>query len=99
MEEDPLQWQKDAACKGEDRSTFFDDVKPPNGKPRKDFRKVCRGCAVKPMCLEFSLVYKVKGKWAGLTERERSRRYDKDFVSGLIDDAKESGLYVKELAM
>ena len=99
MEEDPLEWQRYAACKGVDRSTFFNDMKPPEGQARGNFRDVCRSCPVKPSCLEFALVYKVKGKWGGLTENERKKRYDKEFVDGLISDAKESGLYIKELAV
>jgi WhiB family redox-sensing transcriptional regulator len=99
MKEDPLQWQKDAACKGVHRSTFFNDIKPPAGKERLNFRDVCGTCPVKPSCLEHALIYNCKGKWGGLTEKERGHRYDKEFVRFLIEDAKESGLYIKELAV
>jgi WhiB family redox-sensing transcriptional regulator len=99
MEEDPLAWQRDAACKGVDRSTFFRDEKPSNGGSRGDFRALCRTCPVKSSCLEFALIYKCKGVWGGLSELERRKRYSKEQVEWLIDDAKESGLYVKSLTL
>jgi WhiB family transcriptional regulator, redox-sensing transcriptional regulator len=61
-------WHTLAACRGIDPDLFF----PDRGDPTQHAKAVCGGCAVRPECLEFSLVNSERfGIWGGLSERER----------------------------
>ena len=57
-----------AACSGEPLDAFFS----PQGV-RPTGRSVCEGCQVVTPCLDYALLYRVKGVWGGMTERERDR--------------------------
>jgi len=66
-------WLSDAACIGEDPELFFPiGTSPPAAEQTLRAKRVCRGCPVKPECLEWSLVtYQDAGVWGGLDEEER----------------------------
>ncbi|MFF5977041.1 WhiB family transcriptional regulator [Streptomyces sp. NPDC012769] len=80
-------WQEEAACRGVSGDTFFNDDK-------KDitFKTFCNECPVVGECLEYALIYDMKGTWGGMTERERSRIPRKN-IKFLRADAEESGLF------
>ena len=68
VEEKP--WQDQANCLGVDPDLFF----PERGASTREAKEVCRGCVVRPECLEFALVNSEKfGIWGGMSERERRR--------------------------
>src|SRR5437764_13823145 len=75
---DDTTWRAAAECRGENAVYFF----PPSHferKPEKDFREgharaLCQMCAVREVCLEYSLaVGETHGIWGGLNELERRR--------------------------
>lgn len=101
MEEGPLAWQADAICKGVDLAYFFRDQTPENGDRLSltAFKAICADCPVKSFCLEFALLYDLKGVWGGKTEKERNKKYYQDLREILIEDAKESGVFIKELCV
>ena len=63
-------WRSWAACKGMSPSLFF----PPDGDTvlAERAKEVCRGCVVRPSCLEAHLGEKF-GVFGGTTESERRR--------------------------
>ena len=64
------EWQDEANCLGVDPDLFF----PERGASTREAKEICRGCVVRPDCLEFALVNGEKfGIWGGLSERERRR--------------------------
>jgi WhiB family transcriptional regulator, redox-sensing transcriptional regulator len=72
---DPAQmaWVERARCIGEDPELFF-----PVGSTRpalqqvREAKAICRDCAVRDICLEWSLsTYQDAGVWGGLDEEER----------------------------
>ncbi len=66
----PKRWQERANCLGLDPDLFF----PERGASTRDAKSVCRGCDVRPECLEYALAQGEKhGIWGGLSERERRR--------------------------
>jgi len=95
--EDPFAWQENAPCKGVDLAYFFRDQKPKDGGVRGNYRTICKECPVKSFCLEFALLYNLQGVWGGLSEKRRNTKYYKDLQEMLIEDAIESGVYIKEL--
>ena len=63
-------WQEFANCLGVDPDLFF----PERGASTREAKEVCRGCVVRPDCLEFALANGEKfGIWGGMSERERRR--------------------------
>ena len=63
-------WREYANCLGVDPDLFF----PLRGASTEEAKAVCRGCQVKPDCLEYSLAAGEKfGIWGGHSERERRR--------------------------
>lgn len=85
-----LLWQESAQCKGADSSLF-------EGKSKKrEFKKYCNACPVKPECLEYALIYNMSGVWGGTTDEER-RRVSRIKIQLLISDYEESGLYNEDL--
>lgn len=70
------QWQRRAACRGPQSVVFF----PPSHFERKEDKRqresrakaICRSCAVKGECLDYSLeIREPHGIWGGLNEVER----------------------------
>ena len=70
-------WQRDAACKGRERTTSF---YPPVHHESRDERaerewlakEICDRCPVRQACLDCALATREPfGIWGGLTEQER----------------------------
>ncbi len=69
-EEQQNEWQDLANCLGVDPDLFF----PERGASTREAKEVCKGCVVRPDCLEFALENGEKfGIWGGMSERERRR--------------------------
>jgi WhiB family redox-sensing transcriptional regulator len=69
-EDDELGWQRLANCLGLDPDVFF----PERGESTREAKEVCRGCVVRPECLEFAVTNGERfGIWGGLSERERRK--------------------------
>lgn len=64
-----LSWQDGAPCESSDPEQFF----PGRGPGSSDAAKrVCLGCPVKDVCLEYALTHGERwGVWGGLSEVER----------------------------
>lgn len=90
MNDEVLSWQKNALCIGKPSAIFFDDEA---AYKRGYYKTICDQCPVKARCLEYALLYNMKGIWGGLTDKERSKLYSRDYVSMLREDAIESGIY------
>jgi WhiB family transcriptional regulator, redox-sensing transcriptional regulator len=84
-----LDWQENAACRGEDPDLFFATVIP-DGAGLKELaklaaahkrreskaRRICAACPVRSACLEWRLADEHQldgGIWGGLDEQERWR--------------------------
>jgi WhiB family redox-sensing transcriptional regulator len=68
VEDGELAWQDRARCAEVDGDVFF----PEKGGTSRDAKKVCRGCEVRPECLEYALRNDERyGVFGGLSERER----------------------------
>ena len=64
------QWQERALCAQTDPEAFF----PEKGGSTREAKRICQGCEVKGMCLEYALANDERfGIWGGLSERERRR--------------------------
>lgn len=85
-----LSWEENAFCKGMSSSIFFDDEAT---HKRGYYKALCGRCPVRSECLEFALLYNMRGIWGGMTDKERSRLYSHDYLEMLRDDAIESGIY------
>ena len=69
-------WQERALCAQTDPEAFF----PEKGGSTRDAKKVCVGCDVRGICLEYALAHDERfGIWGGLSERER-RKFKKEAV-------------------
>ena len=67
---DEDQWQERALCAQTDPEAFF----PEKGGSTREAKRICQGCEVKDMCLEYALANDERfGIWGGLSERERRR--------------------------
>ena len=65
-----FEWMEDAACRGEPIDSFFPESGF-NGKVR-DAVTMCKGCSVRPECLEFALANEIDyGIWGGATAPQR----------------------------
>jgi WhiB family redox-sensing transcriptional regulator len=63
-------WMARGNCAYEAPSTFF----PSDGVGVEAARRVCHGCPVQSVCLEFALTHRIDhGVWGGCSERERRR--------------------------
>ena len=72
-----LDWQRFAACKGEDPALFFDtDDETLRQRQAREARAkaVCWRCPVRLRCLDFAVREPLKwGVWGGKSEDERGR--------------------------
>ena len=69
-DDNALAWQSDALCSQTDPEAFF----PEKGGSTREAKRICQGCEVKDMCLEYALANDERfGIWGGLSERERRR--------------------------
>lgn len=69
-EAEATEWMRDGNCIGVDPDLFF----PERGASTSQAKAVCRGCRVRPECLDYALATNEKfGIWGGLSERERRR--------------------------
>lgn len=65
-----LAWMSKGNCRNEPPSRFF----PSDGVGVEIARRICAGCPVKALCLEYALEQRIKdGVWGGASERERRR--------------------------
>jgi WhiB family redox-sensing transcriptional regulator len=85
-------WQDHALCGGTETEIFFGDDR----QSQNYAKRLCNGCPVKSICLDFAIIYNMHGVWGGTTERER-RRITNFRVQMLRDDYIESGLYNSKL--
>jgi WhiB family redox-sensing transcriptional regulator len=83
---DEMWWLSDAACIGEDPELFFPiGTSTPAAEQTQRAKRICRPCAVRAECLEWSLAtYQDAGVWGGLDEEERReiRRARRRAVAG-----------------
>lgn len=77
---DELDWQIDAACRGESPDLFFPPEQPDGTHVRETAkmyapaRAICVQCPAREPCLEYALEHgECCGMWGGLTRPERSR--------------------------
>ena len=64
------QWQERALCAQTDPEAFF----PEKGGSTREAKRICMGCEVRDLCLEYALAHDERfGIWGGLSERERRR--------------------------
>jgi len=70
---DDMWWLSDARCIGEDPDLFFPiGTSAPALAQVAEAKMVCRTCAVRADCLEWSLAtFQDAGVWGGLDEEER----------------------------
>lgn len=68
-----MDWQKDAACLGEDPELFFPiGNSGPGQLQAEEAKSVCRRCPVMERCLTWAVTLgSVEGVWGGTTEGER----------------------------
>lgn len=63
-------WMAEGNCRLHPPATFF----PSDGVGVDRARKICKGCPVMGMCLEYALESRIDhGVWGGCSERERRR--------------------------
>ena len=68
-----MSWHQHAACRGEDPELFFPtgDTGPALFR-LQEAKRVCAGCAVRSLCLEWAVLAGIDyGVWGGLSEDER----------------------------
>jgi len=73
---DPLDWQRFAACRGDDATAFYPPVRTESKAERRDreriAKSVCERCPVSADCLDHALTHDERyGIWGGLTDVER----------------------------
>lgn len=71
-------WMADAACGGLDTNSFY--------KKTSDGKKLCRGCPVKPDCLDYALMTEQYGIWGGLSQNQRNRKYPIHIRNAMRED-------------
>ena len=65
-----LSWQNRGVCAEVGGDLWF----PERGEPSLPAKRVCRGCEVRELCLEYALrTHQAHGVWGGHSERERRR--------------------------
>lgn len=62
-------WKLAGLCTQVDPELFF----PSSGQPTDEAERVCTGCNVRELCLEYALEHGERGIWGGKTENERRR--------------------------
>ena len=63
-------WMAEGNCRLHPPATFF----PSDGVGVDRARKICKGCPVGEMCLDYALENRIEhGVWGGCSERERRR--------------------------
>jgi len=71
---DPLDWAKDAACRGMDSDLFFPEKGGTAPRLLDKARATCAICTVVDDCLAYAMNNKERhGFWGGLSERQRRR--------------------------
>lgn len=61
-------WKELGLCAQTDPEAFF----PYNGSSVRDAKRICQGCEVQDLCLDYALSNNESfGVWGGLSERER----------------------------
>jgi WhiB family transcriptional regulator, redox-sensing transcriptional regulator len=71
-----LDWQRDAACRGELASAFYPPLRPERKHERlareRLAKSICVRCPVREECLEHAMLADERyGIWGGLTDVER----------------------------
>ena len=68
-----MTWYEYAACRGEDPEMFFPvGTAGPALVQLREAKRVCAGCPVQSICLEWALVAGIDhGVWGGWSEEER----------------------------
>jgi WhiB family redox-sensing transcriptional regulator len=102
-----MDWSDLAACRDVDPELFFPITsKGPGAFEIARARSVCRGCTVRPECLDWALDREIlHGVWGGLCEEERmdilrsrrTRRADREYASELTGTA-DAGVRVSSLS-
>lgn len=69
----PTQAFKQAACIGTDLDFFFPDNEVLTKDQRLILERVCNGCPIKDICLEWALCNERYGLWANTTAEQRGR--------------------------
>ena len=63
-------WMADGNCASRPPSLFF----PSDGVGVEAAKRVCEGCPVQSMCLEYAIEHRIDhGVWGGTSERQRRR--------------------------
>ena len=63
-------WMVEGLCRDKPPAIFF----PSDGVGVDRARKICAGCPVRELCLEYALTNRIDhGVWGGTSERERRR--------------------------
>lgn len=69
-EEHAPDWRDQALCAQTDPAVFY----PEKGESPRPAKRVCRGCAVRPECLEYALANDEKfGVWGGTSDLDRRK--------------------------
>lgn len=73
---DPLDWQRDAACRGDDAAAFYPPLrtesKPERAEREQAAKAVCAACPVRDECLDHAIRFDERyGIWGGLNDIER----------------------------
>lgn len=65
----PEPWMADAVCAQVDGDLWF----PEKGGSNAEARRICAGCPVKALCLDYAIENDERGVWGGTSEQERQR--------------------------
>jgi len=73
---EPLDWHRDAACRGERGAAFYPPLRPESKIERlareRSAKAICQDCPVRDECLDHALRHDERyGIWGGLTDVER----------------------------
>jgi WhiB family redox-sensing transcriptional regulator len=68
-----MNWYRYAACQAKDPELFFPiGTTGPAALQLKEAKRVCAGCPVQSLCLEWAMLAGIEhGVWGGLSEDER----------------------------
>jgi WhiB family transcriptional regulator, redox-sensing transcriptional regulator len=70
MNIESLPWADQARCLQAEPDTFF----PEKGGSTREAKRICSGCDVRDLCLEYALANDERfGIWGGMSERERRK--------------------------
>lgn len=63
-------WMAEAICAQTDPEAFY----PEKGEATADAKRICQGCPVRQVCLEYAMEHKeLFGVWGGLSVRDRRK--------------------------